>query len=157
MYLALLVIFIVLHGKDYYLSGAYPMLFAGGAVAIEGAFTKSTSLRGKLWPKAAIAAIIGVAGGATAPLALPLLSPANYVAYQDKLHVKPSKTDVNHNGPLPQFLGDQFGWPELTAEVGGFYNALPPSNARALRFSLAITVRLAQLICSDRSTDCRRH
>jgi len=128
IYVTLLVIMIVLHGKDYYLSPAYPMLLAGGAVAIEGWLSRSPATSGKLWPKAAIAAVIAVCGAIIAPLALPLLSPENYVAYEGFLHVKPSKTEVNHNGPLPQFLGDQFGWPELTAEVAGIYNALPPEE-----------------------------
>lgn len=125
IYLALLVIFIVLHGKNYYLSGAYPMLLAGGGVAIEDWLSRGRATHGKLWPKAAIVTIIGGLGGLTAPLALPLLSPPGYVAYQEWLHVKPSKTEVHHDGPLPQFLGDQFGWPELASEVGAFYNSLP--------------------------------
>jgi hypothetical protein len=125
IYLVLLLEFIVLHGKDYYLSGAYPMLLAGGAVAIETWLDRGRVTHGKLWPKAAIVGVIGVCGAVIAPLALPLLSPAGYVAYEEKLHVKPSKTEVNHNGPLPQFLGDQFGWPELVAQVASIYNAMP--------------------------------
>jgi hypothetical protein len=128
MYLALLVIFIALHGKNYYLSGAYPMLLAGGGVAIEDWLNRGRATQGKLWPKAAIVAVVGGVGGLTAPLALPLLSPQGYVAYEAWLHIKPSKTEVHHDGPLPQFLGDQFGWPELAAEVGTFYNALPPDE-----------------------------
>jgi hypothetical protein len=124
-YLALLVIFIVLHGKDYYLSGAYTMLLAGGGVAIEDWLNRGHATPGKLWPKAAIVAVIAGFGALTAPLALPLLSPQGYVEYEAWLHIKPSKTEVHHDGPLPQFLGDQFGWPELAAEVGTFYNSLP--------------------------------
>lgn len=128
IYLVLLVIFIVLHGKNYYLSGAYPMLLAGGAVAIEDWLSRASVTRGKIWPKTAIITVIAALGGLTAPLALPLLSPEGYVAYEEKLHFRPSKTEVNHDGPLPQFVGDQFGWPELAAEVGTFYNALPPEE-----------------------------
>jgi len=128
IYLALLVIFIVLHGKNYYLSGAYPMLFAGGATAMEQWLDRRRATQGRLWPKAAIVISIGGLGALTAPLALPLLSPEGYVTYEQKLHVQPSKTEVNHEGPLPQFLGDQFGWPELAAEVGAIYNALPPEQ-----------------------------
>lgn len=128
IYLALLVIFIVLHGKDYYLSGAYPMLLAGGAVAIETWLNRGHVTRGKVWPKAAIVTVIAALGAVIAPLALPLLSPEDYVAYEGKLHVKPSKTEVHHDGPLPQFLGDQFGWPELVAQVAAIYNSLPPGE-----------------------------
>ena len=127
-YLALLVILIVLHGKNYYLSGAYPMLLAGGAVAIEDWLNRGRVTRGRVWPKAAIVTVIAALGALTAPLALPLLSPEGYVTYEEKLHFRPSKTEVNHDGPLPQFLGDQFGWPELVAQVATIYNSLPPEQ-----------------------------
>jgi len=42
-----------------------------------------------------------------------------------RLGVAPGKTEVNHVGPLPQYFGDQFGWPELVAEVAAIYHALP--------------------------------
>ena len=35
---------------------------------------------------------------------------------------------MNHNGPLPQEWGDQFGWPELVAQVASIYNSLPPEE-----------------------------
>ena len=125
IYLVLLVEFMVLHGKDYYLSGAYPMLLAGGAVAIENWLDRGRMTHEKLWPKAAIVVVVAALGAVIAPLALPLLSPQGYVAYMETLHVKPSKTEVNHNGPLPQFLGDQFGWPELVGQVAAIYNGMP--------------------------------
>ena len=128
IYLALLVEFMVMHGKNYYLSPAYPMLLAAGAVATENWLERSRVTQGKLWPKAAIAGVIAAAGALFAPLALPLLSPQDYVAYEDKLHVRPGKTEVNHIGPLPQFLGDQFGWPVLAEEVASVYNSLPPEQ-----------------------------
>jgi hypothetical protein len=125
IYLALLVEFMAMHGKDYYLSPAYPMLLAGGAVAFETWLDRGIVTQGKLWPKAAMVGVIAVMGALIAPLALPLLSPENYVAYTEKLHVRPAKTEVNHNGPLPQFLGDQFGWPQLVEQVASIYNAMP--------------------------------
>ena len=127
-YLALLAMFIVLHGKDYYLAPAYPMLLAGGAVAIEDWLDRDPLTSGKIWPKAAIASILLVAGIITAPLVLPLLSPEKYIAYEHTLHVVPQKTEVHHDGPLPQEWGDQFGWPELVAEVAQIYNSLPPED-----------------------------
>lgn len=128
IYLVLLVEFIVLHGKNYYLAPAYPMLLAGGAVAWDGWLEHGRITRGKLWPKAAVAGVIAITGAMLAPLALPLLSPQGYVAYSETLHLTPSKTEVNHNGPLPQFLGDQFGWPELVEQVASIYSAMPPEQ-----------------------------
>jgi len=128
IYLTLLVIFIVLHGKDYYLAPAYPMLIAGGAVAIEEWLNRARATRGKLWPKAAIVTAIAIAGGLTAPAVLPLLSPETQLAYRQTMHIEDQKAEVNHSGPLPQMFGDQFGWPELVAQVAGVYNALPPEQ-----------------------------
>jgi dolichyl-phosphate-mannose-protein mannosyltransferase len=124
MYLVLLATFIVLHGKNYYLAPAYPMLLAGGAVAIEMWLSRVKVTSGRLWPKAAIITVIAVAGAIVAPLALPLLPPEKYVAYEHLLHVVPANTEVKHEGPLPQIWGDQFGWPELVAQVAEFYNSL---------------------------------
>ena len=128
IYLGLLVIFIVLHGKDYYLAPAYPMLFAGGAVAIEGGLGRSRVTAGKHWPEAAIATIVVASGAFLAPAVTPLLSPQGQVAYRQRFHIEDQKAEVNHNGPLPQMFGDQFGWPELVEQVAAIYNALPPEQ-----------------------------
>ncbi len=128
IYLSLLSIFMVLHGKDYYLAPAYPMLLAGGAVAIEIWLVQAKATRNKVWPKVAIAAVIAIAGAISAPLMLPLLPPERYVGYERFLHIVPSKTEVNHDGPLPQIWGDQFGWPELVAQVATVYNSLPAED-----------------------------
>jgi len=126
IYLILLVIFIALHGKDYYLAPAYPMLFAGGAIAIEDWLSRGRITAGKLWPKAVIVALVFSAGAEVAPAVTPMLSPGDQVAYRLKMHIVSKKAEVHHDGPLPQMFGDQFGWPELVAEVAGIYNSLPP-------------------------------
>ena len=128
IYLTLLVVFIVLHGKDYYLAPAYPMLFAGGAVAIEDWLNRGRLTSGKLWPKPAIATIVLLAGLEVAPVVTPLLSPEQHIAYRQKLHIENKKAEVAHDGPLPQMFGDQFGWSELVAQVAGIYNSLPPEE-----------------------------
>jgi hypothetical protein len=128
IYLTLLVIFIVLHGKDYYLSPAYPMLIAGGSVAIDIWLKRSSLTAGRLWPKAAMVAVIAIAGALIAPAVLPLLSPQDQLAYRRAMHIEDQKTEVNHVGLLPQMFGDQFGWPELVKQVADIYNSLPPEQ-----------------------------
>ena len=64
-------------------------------------------------------------------MTIPLWPPAGLVAYQERLGVGPSKTEVNHVGPLPQMFGDQFGWPELVAEVARIYHGLPEDQRAA--------------------------
>ena len=127
-YLVLLLTMIVLKAKNYYLAPIYPMLFASGAVAVEGWLARREWSRDKLWPKAAIATLVAVAGASVAPGILPILPPEKLVAYQRLLGIAPPKTEVHHSGPLDQRLGDQFGWEELVAEVARIYRSLPPEE-----------------------------
>lgn len=120
-----------LKGKNYYLAPIYPMLFAAGGVALESGLGRVRG-RGRLVSQAACAALVLVAGAVTAPLALPLLDPEDYVTYEKTLGVSRPKTEVGHRGPLPQIFGDQFGWEELVADVARIYDRLPPEErARA--------------------------
>jgi hypothetical protein len=125
VYLSLLAALMALHAKDYYLAPIYPMLFAAGGTAFEG-WTSVLARRGFQPPvQVALLLMIMVPGAVIAPLALPILQPADYVAYQLRLGVAPEKTEVAHEGPLPQLWGDQFGWPELVAEIAEIYHSLP--------------------------------
>ncbi|HEX7154023.1 MAG TPA: glycosyltransferase family 39 protein [Thermoanaerobaculia bacterium] len=115
-YIAVLTIFIALEGKDYYVAPIYPVLIAAGAVALE----RRRVLVG-------IAAVLVVIGASlSTPLALPLLSPEQYLAHQRRLGVEPSRTEVSHTSEMPQIFSDQFGWPEMVAKVARYYHSLPP-------------------------------
>jgi hypothetical protein len=119
-YSVMLALFIALHGKNYYLAPAYPMLFAAGAVAFE-------NLRWR-WAKAAYVICIVVAGIGLAPLSAPILSPALYVRYQQWLGLEPVRAENQATGPLPQYFADEFGWEDMTREVARVYNSLPPEE-----------------------------
>jgi hypothetical protein len=127
-YLALLVLMIAGKAKNYYLAPIYPMLFAAGAVAIEDWLDRRAWSKGRLWPKAGIAVLVVAAGASVAPAVLPFLPPEKLLAYQQKIGAAPSRTEVRHEGPLEQRLGDQFGWPELAADVARIYRSLPPEE-----------------------------
>jgi len=114
--------------KDYYLFPIYPMLLAGGAVAIERWFAKRPALDRRISLRASMVAIIVVLAIPIDLLVLPALSPAQYVAYTQALHLAPPKTEVAHEGPLPQLFGDQFGWEELVKQVADLYWPLPPDE-----------------------------
>lgn len=124
-YVVFFAVLFALKAKNYYLAPIYPMLFAAGAAGLEAGLARWPATRGRLWPQATVVAVIVVAGLVIAPLALPLLSPEGYVAYEKALGFSPPKTEVAHRGPLPQIFGDQFGWKELVAEVARIYQALP--------------------------------
>lgn len=119
-YVILLVTFIKLEAKDYYVAPIYPMLFAAGAVWL--------SARRVLWIPAFALVVIG--GLIAAPLALPILSPEKYLAYQRALGVKPQKTEVSHTSEMPQLFADQFGWEEMVAKVARYYHSLPPDEQK---------------------------
>ncbi len=128
VYLILFLLMFVMKGKNYYLAPIYPMLLAAGSVALETGLARLRPTTGRLWPKAVIVVLVAAAGALTAPLALPLLPPERYVAYERWLGLAPPKTEVHHDGPLPQLFGDQFGWEELVAEVARIYDALTPEE-----------------------------
>jgi hypothetical protein len=124
-YRVLLAVMIAAKAKNYYLAPIYPMLFASGAVAIEGWIEDRAWSRGRLWPKVALAVWVVAAGAIAAPAILPILSPEKLLAYQRRIGAAPPKTEVRHEGPLEQRLGDQFGWEELVRDVARIYRSLP--------------------------------
>jgi hypothetical protein len=119
---------LILHGKDYYVAPIYPMMFAGGAVAVERWLARRSWAGPRRWPKAAIAAAVIILGGILVPLFTPMLSPERYLAYQQALHIRLTKTEVATSGMLPQFLGDQVGWPEMVRQIADIYDSLPPDE-----------------------------
>jgi hypothetical protein len=125
------VFFVIMYAakaKDYYLFPIYPMLLAGGAVAVERWFVKRPALDRRVSLKAAMIATIALLAIPIDLLVVPALSPAKYVAYTQALHLAPPKTEVAHEGPLPQLFGDQFGWEELVKQVADAYWSLPPEE-----------------------------
>jgi hypothetical protein len=125
IFLAFFLMMVILHGKDYYVAPIYPMLFAGGAVAWEGALNSWRITHGKLWPKALVLTVTTLGGAVLAPLMLPILSPEQYIAYSAKLAFKPARQEVQHESLLPQYFADQFGWEEMVEQVAEIYNTLP--------------------------------
>jgi len=124
-YLVCYGVFFFLHGKNYYLAPVYPMLLAAGAVVIESAFTRP----GWSWLKPAIAAAIAANGIYLIPVAVPVLSPAKFLAYAKTLPLKLPVMEHSHaRVPLPQWFADQFGWNEIVAETAVAWNRLSPDE-----------------------------
>jgi Dolichyl-phosphate-mannose-protein mannosyltransferase len=122
-YLFFLAIMMALHGKDYYLAPIYPMLFAAGGVLWE----TLTAVRPRWrWLRVALPASVAAAGILTLPLAIPILPVDKLAPYLSALGLGKDKTEVHHDGPLPQQFGDEFGWPEMVAAVAQYYDSLPP-------------------------------
>ena len=127
-YLVLLAVMIASKAKNYYLAPIYPMLFASGAVAIDGWLERRAWSRGRLVAEGRHRDLRRRRGrdpGAGDPAVLP---PEKLVAYLRRLGLAPPKTEVRHEGPLEQRLGDQFGWEELVSDVARIYKSLPPEE-----------------------------
>jgi hypothetical protein len=119
VYVALVATFILLRGKNYYLSAIYPALFAAGAVAFE----RITNVRFK-WSRVVYPLVLVVSIVILAPTVSPLLSVEGAIAYQKKLGFEPPKAENQRTGPLPQYFADEFGWRGMAEETARVYNSL---------------------------------
>jgi hypothetical protein len=130
-YVLLFAFFVATHGKAYFLTSIYPILFAIGAVAIERWFAH-WAVRGCALAGVAISGVI------VAPLAIPVMPEETYINYAAALGLGPSATAAEHQrlGALPQHFADMHGWPEMAAKIAAVYRALPPQDrARAVFFA----------------------
>jgi Dolichyl-phosphate-mannose-protein mannosyltransferase len=130
----------VAHAKNYYVFPIYPMVFAGGAVAIERIISHITNrgsapaestkraARIRIAIRTALVVIIILGTIPAFPLVTWFLPPERLLAYENAVGIKPAKTEVHHDSPLPQPVADQFGWPEMVREVAAIYDSLPPED-----------------------------
>lgn len=119
-FLVVLVTMMVLKGKDYYSAPVYPIMLAGGAVAIERASHR------RKWIRTAVVIALIAGTAPLIPVMLPVLPLTTYVRYQEKLGLVPPAAEKSHLGsPLPQHYSDELGWNEMTAAVARAYNSLP--------------------------------
>src|SRR5271167_1709647 len=109
-FVTVLVVLIVAHGKDYYASPVFPMMFAGGAIGIE----QLSQRRGSRWLGPALAALIMLGTLAVSPLFVPVLSPEGFLRYQAKLpfQIQPDEKSMETE-PMPHYYSDDFGWEEM--------------------------------------------
>jgi len=114
-FVVLLVLFTLVGAKSYFLSPAYPALFAGGAILTE-------RLGDRLWRivKPAYLTLLLASGLLLAPIAMPVLPPALFVKTYGSLSAAGNASAGQENkGAFPQYLGDRFGWGPMTRTVAG--------------------------------------
>jgi hypothetical protein len=123
-FVAATVLVIASHGKDYYLTPAYPTMFAAGAVACEGV---RRWLR-VAWFAGAAALLLPVV-----PVILPILDPPALARYLDATKLRPRPNELTAIGaPLTQIFSDELGWRQMEQQVAAVYRSLPPEDrARA--------------------------
>jgi hypothetical protein len=116
----LFVLFLVIDGKPYFYEGAYPALIAAGSVWVASRTSK------RVWAAAVLLLAIVAGGAVVAPLEMPILPPADFVAsYGSVSGIANGAASQGNVGAFPQYLGDRFGWDTMTASVASVYQALP--------------------------------
>jgi hypothetical protein len=124
-YLVCYAVLFALHGKNYYLAPAYPMLLAAGAVVIDFGFNRPANA----WLKPAIVVLLLAGGAHLAPVTVPILSPDHFLAYMKRLPFKlPVMEHQHERAALPQWYADQFGWQEIVDETALAWNQIPQTE-----------------------------
>jgi hypothetical protein len=103
-----------------YLTVAYPMLLAGGGVAIES----FAAARGRAWVRVVALALVGWGGAPIMPMGLPVLPVETFITYQHALGIRPRSQEHTREGDLTQFYSDMFGWEDLARRVANVYHGL---------------------------------
>ncbi len=127
VYLFFLTIMMALHAKEYYLAPIYPLLFAAGAV-FWMEWAEASRMRVRV--VAAYATLMTAFVLFSAPFAVPLLSPANFVFYSHFMHFELTESEQHTPTPLPEFFADHLDWQPLVQDVSRTYHALPPAEQR---------------------------
>jgi len=125
-YIFVLLQFLIFRGRIYYLAPIYPMLFAAGAVAIEGWLP----IDGRSWIKKTILAPLVVGGMVAAPLALPILPLDAAASYADFWNVNRVRVEVEPSGKLPQMFADMMGWQQQVEVVSGVFASLSAEDQK---------------------------
>lgn len=106
---AVTILLFVPEGKAYYPAPTVPLVLAAGCVALTGLRPSW-----RRWAVGAVAAGGLLEAAALSPIILPLVPPS-------AMH----RTGIDRLNPD---FANTFGWPQMTAQVGAVYNALPPAQ-----------------------------
>lgn len=120
LFLTVITVLIIQHGKPYYLVPAYFPLFASAAIAFE---RLTMGERAKL--RIVCASLLILTGLPIAPIALPILPPEQYIAYSRALGIEISSSERHEQPDLPQFLADSIGWEAMVEQLAEVYHSLP--------------------------------
>jgi len=127
-YVMVVAVFIVLGGKTYYALPVYPILAAGGGVAIER-FTAAANLK---WMRYAYPAVLVLSGLVTLPFGVPLLPVDAFLQYEKGFpYGSVVKTERDATVTLPQFYADMFGWRTMAETVARVYRTLPEAERQS--------------------------
>jgi hypothetical protein len=124
-YLIVMAVFIVLHGKSYYVIPIYPVLAAAGGVAFEQ-FT-TAPMRG--WVRFGYPVVLVLGGLSTVPFGVPLLPVETFIRYTNAVpYARSVKTENDATAALPQNYADMIGWEHMAETIAGVYHNLPKAE-----------------------------
>jgi len=125
-FLSVLGLMLLQKGKFYYVAPVYPVMFAVGAVSLE----KLTEQRGLRWFRPVYACAMLAFGALITPIAFPVLSIPQYIAYVQKLGIQQPKFENQPQSELPQIYADMVGWEERVKIVADYFHSLTPEEQR---------------------------
>jgi hypothetical protein len=121
-YLIVMGVLLALGGKSYYALPIYPLLVAGGSVALE----QFSAEYGGRWLRPAFVSVLVLGGLITIPFGVPLLPVDVFLRYSQAMpYAKSVKTERDATAALPQLYADMFGWDTLAQSVAQVYRNLP--------------------------------
>lgn len=134
MAIAFVLIFLFLlkmNGKNYYLFGAYPMLFAAGGFAIEKVINRSYSI-----VRVAVILLVIAPNLLLLPIVLPILSLDNTLGWIRGTTAATPALDFaitwedQKKHPLTQDYADMLGWEEMAQKAAAAYHSLTPEQQK---------------------------
>jgi len=130
-FLLIFAFYLIMNGKDYYLFGAYPMLFAVGGIRFEKWLNP-----GAYGARTLVVALCTLPNILIFPIALPVLSLNQTMAIfktgQRNFPILNFAViwDDHKIHPITQNYGDMLGWEELTAKVAKAWETLNPEQQK---------------------------
>ena len=124
-YVLLYLFFYLQTAKFYWLSPAYPMLFAAGAYGLELLIRQRPRLA---WMERAYIWTLLISGLIIVPLAIPILPTETFIRIRQLTGVSQVKSENLAEGVLPQSFADRFGWNEMAVAVKQAYDTLTPAE-----------------------------
>jgi hypothetical protein len=125
--ISVIITLMILHGKNYYTQGIFPVLISAGAVAWE-------KLLKRPWSRIMFIAFLIILTIPIAPIGVPVFKQKELVSYFTHIRTKygmdfVTRFEDNSIHSLPQDYADMLGWEELTAVANEAWQMVPDKKA----------------------------